>query len=235
MTNSSPNWRPCFTVILMAVIYYLILTGNFMPAHAEKIDPELVPPEVTLPLTSPPGSLPTFKTQTSLDKSPANSQAHISSTKDPVAVMQTSKGTIVIRLFAKLAPNTAANFIELAKKGFYNGLTFHRVEPGFVIQGGCPNGNGSGLYIDPSTNKPRFLNLEINPNLRHNAPGVVAMANFGKNPNSASCQFYITLTAQPRLDNRYSIFGGVVDGMDVVNHIVVGDKIVSISIEEPKL
>src|SRR5262249_33922317 len=135
--------------------------------------------------------------------------------------------------FRKYAPNTVAAFVEMCNKGFYDGLTFHRVEPGFVIQGGDPNGNGSGLYIDPATNQPRFLNLETNPHLRHNAPGVVAMARFGKNPNTASCQFYITLAPQPKLDNQYSVFGGVTQGMDVVKSIEKGDKIQSIKIQGP--
>ncbi|HEY9870079.1 MAG TPA: peptidylprolyl isomerase [Candidatus Obscuribacterales bacterium] len=207
-------------------------------AAAEKVDPELIPPDVTVPLITPPHSIPP-------PAAPAPGQAVAvppqqgttqaapdAMKKDPLAVMDTSKGTVTIRLFRKLAPVTVAHFIELVNKGFYNGLTFHRVEPGFVVQGGCPNGNGSGLYIDPTTNKPKFLNLETNPNLRHNAPGVVAMARFGRNPNSASCQFYITLQAQPQLDNKYSVFGGVVNGMQTVRQLAVGDKIVSIKIQE---
>ncbi len=147
-------------------------------------------------------------------------------------MIETNKGAISIRLFRKFAPVTVNHFMDLVDKGFYNGLTFHRREPGFVIQGGCPNGNGSGLYMDPVTNKPMFLNLETHQSLRHNAPGVVAMARFGRNPNSASCQFYITLAANPQLDNKYSIFGGVVSGMEVVKEIMIGDKILSIKIQE---
>lgn len=154
--------------------------------------------------------------------------------KDPTATIDTSKGKIVIRLFRKLSPQTAASFIELSQKGFYNGLTFHRVEPGFVIQGGDPNGDGTGFYTEPETGKPRMIKLEINPRLRHNAPGVVAMAHSPRDPNSNSCQFYITLSAQPALDFKYSIFGGVIEGMDVVNQIAIGDKINSITIEEQK-
>ncbi len=130
-------------------------------------------------------------------------------------------------MFQTYAPGTVANFIDLLNKRFYDGLTFHRVEPGFVIQGGCPSGNGSGLYLDPGTRQPRFINLEVHPKLRHNAPGVVAMARFGKNPHSASCQFYITLAPQAKLDGKYAVFGGVVEGMDVVSRIQAGDKIVS--------
>lgn len=152
---------------------------------------------------------------------------------DPVAVIETNKGTIAIRLFKQYAPKTVEAFTEMVNQGFYNGLLWHRVEPGFVIQGGCPNGNGSGLYIDPKTNQPRMLMLESSPLVKHNAPGVVAMARFPKNPNSASCQFYITLQAQPSLDFKYTVFGGVISGMDVVQRIQKGDKMESIRIQEP--
>lgn len=153
-------------------------------------------------------------------------------TPDPLAVIETSKGTITIRLFRGLAPRTVANFIELCQKGFYNGLSFHRVEPGFVIQTGCPIGDGTGSYIDPATNRPRYIALELNPRLRHNAAGVVAMARFGSNPNSASSQFYITLGAHANLDNKYAIFGGVVGGLDVVNAISKSDRIITIAVQE---
>ncbi len=151
---------------------------------------------------------------------------------DPIAIIDTDKGEITIRLFRKLAPVTCENFIDLVTKGFYNGLTFHRVEPGFCIQGGCPKGTGTGLYIPPGTSQPRFVPLEVSAQLRHNAPGVVAMARFGASPNTASCQFYITLAPKPNLDNQYGIFGGVVSGMDVVNKIAKGDHIKSISVQE---
>ncbi|MBS1954592.1 MAG: peptidylprolyl isomerase [Cyanobacteria bacterium SZAS-4] len=151
---------------------------------------------------------------------------------DPIAIIETDKGNITIRLFRKLAPITSENFIDLVTKGFYNGLTFHRVEPGFCIQGGCPQGTGTGLYIPPGTGQPRFVPLEISPQLRHNTAGVVAMARFGSSPNTASCQFYITLGAKPNLDNQYAVFGGVLNGMDVVNKIAKGDHIKSISVQE---
>lgn len=151
---------------------------------------------------------------------------------DPVAVIETERGTITMRLFQKYAPRTVEAFIEMVKAGFYNGLTFHRVEPGFVVQGGCPNGNGSGFFIDPKTNHPRLLLLEPSAYLKHNAAGVVAMAHTAKNPHSSSCQFYITLAPQPNLDGRYSIFAGVISGMDVVQQIQKGDKIQSITMEQ---
>jgi peptidyl-prolyl cis-trans isomerase B (cyclophilin B) len=151
---------------------------------------------------------------------------------DPVVVLETSKGQIVIRLFDELAPNTVNNFIDLVDKGFYNGLNFHRREAGFVVQGGCPNGDGTGNYIDPRTNQPRFLKLEINPRLRHNSGGVVAMAR-SNHPDSASCQFYITLGAAPHLDGKYAVFGGVIRGMNVVHSLAIGDKIISATVQQP--
>lgn len=149
---------------------------------------------------------------------------------DPIAIIETVKGTITVRLFQQLAPKTVAAFMDMVSNGFYNGLIFHRVEPGFCIQGGCPNGTGGGFYRDPKTGKPRFLQLEVSTSLSHNAPGVVAMARAPKNPNSSSCQFYITLGPKQQLDHQYTIFGGVIGGMDVVRSIQKGDQIVQISL-----
>jgi len=148
---------------------------------------------------------------------------------DPIARIDTNKGSIRIRLFRQYAPKTVDNFMDLVNRGFYNGLTFHRVEPGFCIQGGDPSGNGSGIFLDPQSRQPRFLPIEASPNLKHNAPGVVAMAH-AQSLDSGSCQFYITLAPEPSLDNQYTIFGGVIEGMNVVNTIEKGDKIMSISL-----
>lgn len=151
---------------------------------------------------------------------------------DPVVTVQTSKGNIVVRLFPQHAPITCKAFVAMVKSGFYNGLNFHRVEPGFVIQGGCPNGNGTGNYIPPGQSKPRFLPLETSPYARHNAAGVVAMARQSHDQNSASCQFYITLGPKAQLDNKYTVFGGVIQGMDVVQRIAIGDRIISVTVNE---
>jgi len=150
---------------------------------------------------------------------------------DPIAVIDTNKGTIKVRLFRQLAPITVANFIDIASKGFYNGLTFHRYEPGFCIQGGDPLGTGLGDYTDPATHQLRYVPLEVTTQLRHNAAGVVAMARAGQ-PDSGSCQFYITLGPKQQLDMHYSIFGGVVSGMEAVQALRKGDKINSISVQE---
>lgn len=147
---------------------------------------------------------------------------------DPVVLMQTTKGTIVMRIYTGMAPNTAASFLDLVSRGFYNGLTFHRVE-NWVIQGGDPSGTGNGVFVDPQSGQPRYLQLEASRYLRHNAPGVVAMAH-GKSLNSSSCQFYITKKAMPALDGSYSIFGGVLQGMDVVYNIARGDRILQAEI-----
>lgn len=150
---------------------------------------------------------------------------------DPIAIVQTTKGPITIRLFRQYAPNTVANFIELAENGFYNNLTWHRVVPGFVVQTGCPKGDGTGGFTDPHTGKQRTLPLELHQQLRHNAAGVVAMARFGSDLNSASSQFYITLAPQPKLDNKYTVFGGVLNGMGAVQAITPQDRIIGITLQ----
>lgn len=151
---------------------------------------------------------------------------------DPVVTLQTNKGTIVMRLFRQHAPTTVKAFLQMVKSGFYNGLTFHRVEPGFVVQGGCPNGNGTGDYIPPGQTQPRYLPLEVSPFARHNAAGVVAMARKPNNRDSSSCQFYITLGPKQQLDNQYTVFGGVIQGLDVVQRIAIGDRILAMTASE---
>jgi len=125
------------------------------------------------------------------------------------------KGTIKAELYTEKAPITTKNFIDLANSGFYNGLTFHRVEPDFVIQGGDPKGDGTG-------GSGKNIPLEINPDLTH-IEGALAMAR-SQDPNSASSQFYITLAPTPFLDGQYAVFGKVVSGMETVKKIQVGDK-----------
>lgn len=143
--------------------------------------------------------------------------------KNRIATIITDKGVIKFELFEKKAPNTTANFIKLAESGFYNNLTFHRVEPGFVIQGGDPLGTGMG-----GSNKT--IPLEINPELKH-TKGAVGMAR-STDPDSASSQFYITLSPLPGLDGKYAVFGQVIQGQDVVEKIRKGDKMQKITIGE---
>ena len=145
-------------------------------------------------------------------------------------LIQTEKGLIKIKLFTKEAPITTNNFIALIKKGFYNGTVFHRVVENFVIQGGDPLGDGTGNYIDSDTGKPRFIKLEVNPNLKFDRTGRVGMARTA-DPNSASCQFFIALQALPSLNPGgvdsygYTVFGQVTDDtLETVKAIVKDSK-----------
>ena len=136
------------------------------------------------------------------------------------AIMETSKGTINLELFDKDAPGTVKNFVDLAEKGFYNGLNFHRVINNFMIQGGCPNGTGTG--------GPGYkIKCEINSN-KHLA-GTLSMAHGGK--NTGGSQFFICHSPQSHLDGVHTTFGKTED-MVVVNAIRQGDKILSIKIEQ---
>lgn len=142
---------------------------------------------------------------------------------NPTAVMETDKGTLHLVLYLDKAPVTAQNFIDLAKKGFYDGLTFHRVVPGFVIQGGDPKGDGTG-------GAEKTIPLEVHPDLKHDGPGVMAMAR-SSDPDSASSQFYFTLAATPHLDKGYAVFGRITDGLEVIQSIGIGDHIKSVKID----
>jgi cyclophilin family peptidyl-prolyl cis-trans isomerase len=144
--------------------------------------------------------------------------------------IETNKGVIDADLFVDETPITAGNFIDLVEKGFYDGLGFHRFEPGFVIQGGCPRGNGTGGYIDPETGKERRIKLEVKKELKHDSAGVLAMAR-SADPNSASCQFYITLAPAGFLDMNYAVFGRVTTGLETVQELRAGDKIKKITVD----
>lgn len=137
------------------------------------------------------------------------------------AIIKTNKGTFTIKFYSDAAPITVKNFIRLSKLGFYDGLTFHRYVKNFVIQGGDPLGNGTG---DAGYTIP----LEVSKKRKHKE-GAVGMAR-AADPNSGSCQFYITLSPQPHLDGQYTVFGEVVEGMDVVKSLRAGDKIERIDI-----
>jgi peptidyl-prolyl cis-trans isomerase B (cyclophilin B) len=160
--------------------------------------------------------------------------------------LKLSYGTVVMEIDGNSAPTTAGNFVDLVSKGFYDGLTFHRVvkDPSpFVAQGGDPQGTGTGNYIDPKTSQARYIPLEIlaegdskptyskvlspgqKPKLKHSR-GAVAMARTPA-PDSASCQFYIALADINFLDGQYAVFGYVKSGMEFVDKIKVGDKIES--------
>jgi peptidyl-prolyl cis-trans isomerase B (cyclophilin B) len=138
-----------------------------------------------------------------------------------IATFDTDRGTVRAELFPEKAPLTVANFVNLARRGFYDGLKFHRVIPDFMVQGGCPQGTGTGgpgyKFEDETTN-----------GVRHER-GVLSMANAG--PNTNGSQFFITHVATPWLDGKHTVFGKVTDGMDVVDKIAQGDTIKSVKIE----
>ncbi|MCF6313782.1 MAG: peptidylprolyl isomerase [Verrucomicrobiales bacterium] len=137
-------------------------------------------------------------------------------------VMKTDKGAIAATMFASKAPITVAAFLNLARRGFYDGLSFHRVVEDFVIQGGDPDGDGEG-------GPGYFLPNEIDPDLKHDKVGVFSMARKSK-PDTAGSQFFITLGVAEHLDGGYSIFGEVTEGIEVVESIEVGDKILGIEV-----
>jgi cyclophilin family peptidyl-prolyl cis-trans isomerase len=146
--------------------------------------------------------------------------------KSYTATISTAKGDIVVQMDANVAPQTVNNFVFLSREGFYDGLIFHRVEPGFVIQGGDPLGTGTG---GPGYTVPAEIELP-------HVEGAIAMARKGDqvNPTRASSgsQFYITLSPTPFLDSGYTAFGRVVEGMEVVESIEIGDVITTINITE---
>jgi peptidyl-prolyl cis-trans isomerase B (cyclophilin B) len=139
-------------------------------------------------------------------------------------ILNTDKGNIEGVIYADKVPMTAANFLNLAKRGYYNGITFHRVIKNFMIQGGDPTGTGMG---GPGY---KFAD-EINPTLKHSGPGVFSMANAG--PGTNGSQFFITHLATPHLDGKHTVFGQVTKGQDVVNAIQQGDKIKTIEVLDP--
>ena len=138
--------------------------------------------------------------------------------QNPVITITMANGDVMkAELYPEIAPNTVNNFISLAAKGYYNGLTFHRVIAGFMIQGGCPNGNGMGgpgYSIKGEFARNGFVNQ-----LKH-TPGVLSMAR-SMNPNSAGSQFFIMHQTSPHLDGEYAAFGKIIEGMDVVDNIAM--------------
>ncbi len=139
------------------------------------------------------------------------------------ATFKTAKGDVVVELFAKQVPNTVNNFVFLAREGFYDNITFHRVIPDFMAQGGDPEGTGRG---GPGY---QFAD-EFDASLRHDKPGILSMANAG--PNTNGSQFFITHVPTPHLDGKHSVFGQTLEGMDVVLSLTNGDALTTIEITE---
>ncbi|MCB0353101.1 MAG: peptidylprolyl isomerase [Bdellovibrionales bacterium] len=143
------------------------------------------------------------------------------SAQDLEVTLKTNKGDIILVLTPNKTPVTVANFVNLVKRGFYDGLTFHRVIDDFMIQGGDPSGNGTG--------GPGYkFKDEFDPSLRHDSPGTLSMANAG--PGTNGSQFFITHVPTPWLDNKHTVFGKVKAGQDVVDAIQQGDKIITATV-----
>lgn len=140
-----------------------------------------------------------------------------------VVTIETNKGVIRFELFSDKVPRTCENFEKLSGDGFYDGLSFHRVIDDFMVQAGCPRGDGTG--------GPGYqFEDEFETTLTHDVPGVVSMANAG--PNTNGSQFFITHVPTPWLDGKHSVFGRVVEGQDIVNAVKQGDQMVKVTIAE---
>ncbi len=144
------------------------------------------------------------------------------------AVIETAKGKIVFKFYPQAAPNTVKNFIKLANEGFYNGTKFHRVVPGFVIQGGDPLSKDNNPSNDGTGGPGYTINAEFNS--KKHLTGTVAMAR-SQGINSAGSQFYICLAPQPSLDGKYTVFGQVIEGLDVIQKITKGDVMQKVYIQ----
>ena len=155
----------------------------------------------------------------SKDTSPTALQ--IDTAKEYIATIETQKGNLVLQLFASDAPQTVNNFVSLAREGFYDGLTFHRVIPGFMAQGGCPNGDGTG--------GPGYTFADEFSSRKH-LTGTLSMANSGADTNGS--QFFICYAPQPHLDGVHSVFGQLIKGMDVLIQIENGDVMEKVTITE---
>ena len=235
--------------LTLAVLLVLVLAAACGPAPSnEGANAGLAPtkgsaPAVSAtPISSPAGSTPapTQNTQNTEDTNMAPQKKSYASPpamaidpkKSYTAILKTDKGDIRVKLFADKAPNTVNNFAFLAREGFYDGTTFHRVIPNFMAQGGDPTGTGRG--------GPGYsFKDEFDPSLKHDGPGVLSMANAG--PNTNGSQFFITYEATPWLDGKHTVFGKVESGLDVLKQIqprdpaadsAPGTRILSITIEE---
>ena len=184
--------------------------GDARPSAPKAVRTETKPPAATAAAKPKPEAKPEEKAPAK----PKPSGPEVDDKALPVVSIKTVKGEMIIELFEDDAPNTVANFVNLIEKGFYDGLTFHRVIPNFMIQGGDPRGTGSG--------GPGYRFADEISGRKHTGPGVLSMANSG--PNTNGSQFFITHKATPWLDGRHTVFGRVTKGKDVVNRIARGDR-----------
>ena len=212
---------PGFLWTLLGAILIMVVA-----AACGDSEPTATQQAIPTPTAAPrPESTPSRKTYS------ASPPTTIDTSKTYTATLETEKGDVILELFAKDAPKTVNNFVFLAREGFYNGVTFHRVLPGFMAQSGDPTGTGSG--------GPGYRFEDEFSDKTHEA-GVISMANAG--PNTNGSQFFITFVPTPHLDGVHSVFGRVVEGMDVLNKITprdpgrnptsAGDKILKVTIEE---
>jgi cyclophilin family peptidyl-prolyl cis-trans isomerase len=211
-----------FVLVIVALISLgVIYSRNHAPSDVITTTPSMTPLPAATPSNSPsPGPSASLSPSRASNINPDLSVNADGLSKATVA-MNTNEGLVRFKFYPLDAPNTVKRIIELVNQGFYNGLTFHRVEPGFVVQGGDPQGNGTG-------GSGQKIKAEFNS--RRHIEGAVAMAR-AADPDSADSQFYIALGTLPTLDRSYTVFGQVVEGMDVVRKIRKGDKIVSMIIE----
>ncbi len=189
--------------------------GDAPPEGVTRTEPKQ-PEEATKPPAETPEAKPVAeaKAPTEAEEAkPAAPGAKIDDAALPVVRFETDRGRIVLELFEDDAPNTVANFINLAEKGYYDGLVFHRVIANFMIQGGDPTGTGRG--------GPGYRFRDEFSRRAHDGPGVLSMANSG--PNTNGSQFFITHRATPHLDGRHTVFGRVTEGLEVVNAVRRGD------------
>jgi cyclophilin family peptidyl-prolyl cis-trans isomerase len=206
--NTNRTWKVVLTSIIFGlgiIAYYYVM----IPGNANR-DSFINNGEPSMNTQSPPSQ---------------SLEASLETTEDGLSkatvVLQTTRGTIKYKFYTKDAPKTVHRIAELISKGFYNDLTFHRVVPGFVIQGGDPSGTGAG---------GSGVKLQAEFNSRKHVLGTVSMAR-AMDPNSADSQFYIMLGTHPHLDGQYTVFGQVVSGQDVVNQIKQGDRMVKVTLE----
>lgn len=205
--------------ILFVVLFLIFLGAGCQTQRPPSVadlaaNPKLAEPKEEAPLTEEP------KTLELNIKTPDTTMSE-QQIENKVIRIKTQYGDIVFALFPAEAPLAVGNFVSLTSKGFYNGLTFHRVEPDFVIQGGDPKGDGTG--------GPGYM-FKDEPVTRDYLEGTVAMANSG--PDTNGSQFFIMLKDTPQLPKKYTIFGMVISGMDVVKSIQPGDKMLSVTVED---
>ena len=202
------NWKVALASVISSLailLYYYVM----IPGNANR-DSFITTGEPTMNTTSAPSQ---------------NLEAALETTEDGLSkatvVLQTTRGTVKYKFYTKDAPKTVHRIAELISKGFYNDLTFHRVVPGFVVQGGDPTGTGGG---------GSGMKLQAEFNSRKHVLGTVSMAR-AMDPNSADSQFYIMLGTHTHLDGQYTVFGQVIAGQDVVNQIKQGDRMVKVTLE----